>query len=133
MAKKDETNRGRTGQRMGGDEWLKGTKPQSERRRRKWGGCCHTEAKAITHLLLKIMKKLNELIISGERDRKTEMEEGTKGHGKGKEPGRKRYAEQGQCLHLFLPFSHFHQPSKFTKDPLEKQETISAVLLFLPT
>lgn len=52
------------------------------------GGCCHTEAKAITHLLLKIMKKLNELIISGERDRKTEMEEGTKGQGKGKEPGK---------------------------------------------
>lgn len=32
------------------------------------GGCCHTEAKAITHLLLKIMKKLNELIISGEKE-----------------------------------------------------------------
>lgn len=25
--------------------------------RRVWGGRCHSEAKAITHLLLKIMKK----------------------------------------------------------------------------
>lgn len=24
---------------------------------REYGGCCHSEAKAITHLLLKIMKK----------------------------------------------------------------------------
>lgn len=37
MVKKDETNWGRTGQRMGGDEWLKGTKPQSRRRRRRIG------------------------------------------------------------------------------------------------
>lgn len=55
MAKKERENGGMT-RRMGGSKWLKG---KGERREGEEGvrGCCHSEAKAITHLLLKIMKK----------------------------------------------------------------------------
>lgn len=55
MAKKEGENGGKRGRRS---KWLKG---KGEREGGGGGGgvggCCHSEAKAITHLLLKIMKK----------------------------------------------------------------------------
>lgn len=49
-------NEGENGGGGGGSKWLKG-KGESREEEDGVGGCCHSEAKAITHLLLKIMKK----------------------------------------------------------------------------
>lgn len=61
MAEKEGEN-GRMRKRKGGSKWLKGKRGREREREkreggREYGGCCHSEAKAITHLLLKIMKK----------------------------------------------------------------------------
>lgn len=58
MAKKE----GENGGMRGGSKWLKGKGERREEEEKEedgvgWGVCCHSEAKAITHLLLKIMKK----------------------------------------------------------------------------